>query len=81
MYLKALKFGKTTIQTELKKNKEAFIKQSYDPGQRAEYDFHQIKVLIDGKLRNIYQATISMPYSNYKFVKHYPNQKFESFIR
>ena len=32
------------------KNKEAFIKQSYDPGQRAEYDFHQIKVLIDGKL-------------------------------
>lgn len=78
------KVGKTTIQTEFKnynnKNKEAFIKQSYDPGQRAEYDFHQIKVLIDGKLRNIYQATISMPYSNYKFVKHYPNQKFESFI-
>ena len=76
--------GITTIQLEFKeyknKNKEAFIKQSYDPGYRAEYDFHEIKVIIDGKVRKIYQATITLPFSNYIFVKHYENQKFESFI-
>lgn len=76
--------GITTIQLEFKnykdKNKEAFIKQSYSPGYRAEYDFHEIKVIIDGKVRKIYQATITLPFSNYIFVKHYENQKFESFI-
>src|SRR5690554_5073262 len=76
--------GITTIQLEFKeyknKNREAFIKQSYDPGYRAEYDFHEIKVIIDGKVRKLYQATITLPFSNYIFVKHYENQKFESFI-
>jgi len=76
--------GITTIQLAFKeykdKNKEAFIKQSYDPGYRAEYDFHEIKVIINGKVRKIYQATITLPFSNYIFVKHYENQKFESFI-
>ena len=76
--------GKTTIINEFRKyndkNKKSFIKQSYDPGYRAEYDFHEVKVLIDDKKKKLYQATISMPYSNYKFVKYYPNQKMESFI-
>ncbi len=76
--------GITTIQLEFKnykeKNKEAFIKQEYNPGFRAEYDFHEIKVIINGKVRKLYQATITLPFSNYIFVKHYENQKFESFI-
>ncbi len=76
--------GISTIQNEFKiyknKNKEAFIKQCYPPGLRAEYDFHLVKAIIDGKKRNIYQATISLPYSNYKFTSYYENQNFESFI-
>jgi len=76
--------GITTIQIEYKryknKNREAFIKQQYDPGFRAEYDFHEVKVLIDGQVKKLYQATITLPHSNYIFVKHYQNQKFESFI-
>ena len=76
--------GITTIQLEFNnyknRNKEAFIKQSYDPGYRAEYDFHEIKVLIDGKLRRIYQATITLPSSGYIYVKHYENQGMESFL-
>jgi predicted transcriptional regulator len=61
--------GITTIQQEFKKHKnrnlEAYIKQEYDPGFRAEYDFHEIKVLINGKLRRIYQATITLPSSGF----------------
>ena len=76
--------GITTIQIEYKryknKNKEAFIKQQYAPGFRAEYDFHEVKVLIDDQVKKLYQATITLPHSNYIFVKHYQNQKFESFI-
>src|SRR5690554_6944255 len=76
--------GITTIQIEYKryknKNKEDFIKQQYAPGFRAEYDFHEVKVLIDDQVKKLYQATITLPHSNYIFVKHYQNQKFESFI-
>ncbi|WP_162140305.1 IS21 family transposase [Haploplasma axanthum] len=76
--------GITTIQIEYKRyknrNKETFIKQKYEPGFRAEYDFHEIKVIIDGKLKKVHQATVTLPYSNYIFVKHYENQKFETFI-
>ena len=76
--------GITTIQIEFKKYKnkkiEAFIKQDYKPGFRAEYDFHEVKVIIDGKKCIKHQATITLPYSNYIFVKYYDNQKFESFI-
>lgn len=71
------KVGETTIRNNFRiykdKKKEAFIRQSYNAGYRAEYDFHEVKVQIDGKSRIIYQATISLPYSNYKFVKHYEN--------
>ena len=76
--------GRTTVQLEFKrymnKRKEVFIKQSYQPGLRAEYDFHEVKVIIDGKKRKLQQATITLPFSNYKFVKYYENQRLESFI-
>lgn len=78
------KVGITTIQNEYKKYKnkkrETFIKQEYDPGYRAEYDFHEIKVFIDGKPRRIYQATITLPFSGYTFSKYYTNSKMEVFI-
>jgi hypothetical protein len=35
------------------KTKECFIKQHYEYGQVAQYDFHQVKVVIDEKLRFI----------------------------
>lgn len=76
--------GKTTIAEQFKKykdkHKECFIKQDYDYGYRAEYDFHHIKVLIKGKVRKFCQVTITLPKSNIIFVKYYENEKLESFI-
>ena len=74
--------GKTTISEQFaiykKKHKECFIKQVYDYAERAEFDFHQIKVLIDGKIMVYHQATISCPKTNYIFGKLYNNETFDS---
>ena len=58
----------------MNKAKECFIKQCYEYGQRAEYDFHQIKVLIGGEVKIYHQATISLPRSNYIFGILYKNE-------
>ena len=61
--------GETTIRQYFseykKKHPEVFIRQEYEPGQRMEFDFHQIKVLIDEKEKTYHQATISFPFSNH----------------
>lgn len=78
------KVGITTIQLEFNKykskQKEAFIKQEYDPGYRGEYDFHEIKVIEDGKVKKRYQATITLPHSGLIFTEYYENQRKESFL-
>lgn len=78
------KIGETTIRNEFRKHKdkpkECFIIQEYEYGQRAEYDFHQIKLLIGDKIRVFHQATITLPKSNIVFGKLYDNEKMEVFI-
>ena len=48
---------------------EVFIKQTYEHGERADFDFHQIKVVINGQVRVYHQATISCQKSNFVFIK------------
>lgn len=78
------KVGETTIRVKYREykqtNKECFIKQHYQFGEIAQYDFHQIKVEIDGKIKIYHQATISLPKSNIIFGLLYKNEKMESFI-
>ena len=62
------------------KTKECFIKQHYEYGQVAQYDFHQVKVVIDEKLRIYHQANFSLPKSNIKFSMLFRNENMESFI-
>lgn len=40
------------VREKRKKSKECFIKQDYDYGDRLEYDFGEVKLMIDGKLKN-----------------------------
>jgi transposase len=78
------KVGETTIRMKFReykdKNPECFIRQSYEYGQRVEYDYHQIKVLIDASVRIYHQATISFPKSNYVYGILYKDEKMESFL-
>lgn len=78
------KIGETTIRQRFReykhKNPECFVRQSYDYGQRAEYDFHEVKVVIDGVKKVYHQSTISLPKSNITFGLLYKNQKMETFL-
>ncbi len=46
------------------KGREVFIRQSYECGERADFDFRQAKVTIAGSPMVVHQATISRPASN-----------------
>ncbi|HHX67961.1 MAG TPA: IS21 family transposase [Gallicola sp.] len=78
------KVGKTTIRKRFReykhKNPECFIRQSYDYGQRVEYDFHEVKVIMAGSKKAYQQSTISLPKSNFTFGLLYKNQKMETFL-
>jgi len=65
--------GESTIRAKWSEyrhsQQEVFIKQTYEYGERADFDFHQIKVVINGQVRVYHQATISCPKSNFVFIK------------
>lgn len=76
--------GKSTIAKKIKekrnKPKECFIKQSYDFADRLEYDFGEVKLIIDGEKRTYYMAVFSSPASNFRWAYLYKNQKQEVFM-
>lgn len=63
-----------------KKTKEAYIKQRYSPGDIVEFDWGEIKLEIDGVMKNIQAAVFTFAYSNYRYAYLYEKQNMESFI-
>ena len=76
--------GKTTIQTKIneKRNKheEAYIKQTYPYGQRFEYDFGEVKLLINGEFTKGYLAVMTSPASHFRWAYLYHNSKMDVFL-
>lgn len=76
--------GKTTISNKIRvkkdKAKECFIRQEYDYGARMEFDFGEVKLLINGKLSKFYIAVISSPASAFRWAYLYKNQKKDVFM-
>lgn len=76
--------GKSTIAEKVKekrnKSKECFIKQSYDFADRLEYDFGEVKLVINGVKTKFYMAVLSSPASNFRWAYLYKNQKQEVFM-
>lgn len=68
------------INEKLNKSKECFIRQSYDLGDRLEYDFGEVKLLIDGVLGKYYMAVVSSPAADFRWAFLYKNQKKEAFM-
>lgn len=81
--------GLSTITKKVKekrnRHKECFISQQYDPGDRFEYDFGEVKLMIDGRKQTLYLAVMTSPWSGYRAAYLYENQKsqvfYESMIR
>lgn len=75
--------GITTVQKRVdakrSRPKEAFIAQSYEYGDRFEYDFREVKLRIGGVSRKLYLAVMVAPASDYRFVLLYDNQRKQIF--
>lgn len=62
------------VNSELSKEKEVFIRKHSVAGYEAEFDWGEIKLDIEGKLKVYYLAIFVLPYSNYRFARIYESQ-------
>ena len=68
------------IREKRNKPKECFIRQEYDYGDRLEYDFGEVKLVIDGELGTYHMAVLSSPAGDFRWAFLYKNQKKEVFM-
>lgn len=71
---------KNSIRAKRNKTKECFIRQVYNFGDRLEYDFGEVKLVIDGVLDAYHIAVLSSHASNFRWAYLYKNQKQEVFM-
>lgn len=62
------------------KIKEVFIRQTYLPGQRFEFDYGEVLLMINREKVKMYLAVISSPYSDYRTAYLYNNQNQKTFL-
>ena len=78
------KISYASVVLEIKKIKqignECYIKQDYEYGDRLEYDFGEVKLLIDGILKKYYIAVLSSPAGNFRWCYLYNNSKKDVFL-
>ena len=81
---KGFDIGYTTVcgkvNDKLAKAEEAFIAQSYEYGERFEYDFGEVHLLIAGSFTKVFLAAMCAPASGYRFGLLYNNQKQDVFL-
>lgn len=74
----------STVVLEMKRIKnsgnECFIRQDYDFGDRLEYDFGEVKLVINGITKKYYIAVLSSPAGNFRWCYLYDNCKKDVFL-
>jgi len=68
------------IKEKRQKQAEAFIRQEYDYGERLEYDFGEVKLVIGGVVDKYYLAVFGSPRSSFRWAYLYKNQKKDVFL-
>jgi len=63
-----------------RRQKQIYIRQQYDYGDRIEYDFGEVRLIIDGQLGVYYMAVIASAAGKYRWCKLYTNQKKGVFL-
>ena len=76
--------SRSTISLELSKirepQKEVFIRQEYDFGDRLEYDFGEVKLDCGEGVKKYHMAVFSSPGGNFRWLYLYTNQKKQVFM-
>lgn len=62
------------VNSEIAKTKEVFIRRFCEPGYEVEFDWGEIKLEIDGKLKSYSLAVFTLAYSNYRFARIYESE-------
>jgi len=68
------------VKEKRRKTAEAFIRQEYDYGDRVEYDFGEVSLVINGVVGKYYLAVFGSPASPFRWAYLYTNQKKEVFL-
>ncbi len=68
------------IREKRNKPKECYIRQEYDYGDRLEFDFGEVGLVIDGIVFTFYLAVLSSPATNFRWAYLYSNQKKSVFL-
>lgn len=73
-----------TVNIELarirQKQKEVFVRQTYDYGDRLEYDFGEVLLNCGEGMRTYHMAVLSSPCSDFRWLYLYTNQKKDVFL-
>lgn len=76
--------SETTVRTKIREKRdihvECFIRQEYPYGQRFEYDFGEVKLIIDGKQTKCFLAVLTAPASGFRWAYLYHNSKMDVFL-
>ena len=82
---KGYKVGYTTVCNYIRdyenKGKESFIKQVYQPGEKCEFDWGEVKIKIEGILQTFNLAVFTTSFSNYRWSKLFYRQDTLSFMQ
>jgi len=63
-----------------REEKEAYIRQEYQPGKVVEFDWGEVKLIIAGKQVVFEMSAFTAAKSNYRFVDLCYHQKTEAFL-
>lgn len=76
--------GLTTVRGKMRLKrdelKEVFIRQTYKPGDRFEFDYGEFPLMINGVKQKLHLAVISSPYSNFRTAYLYKSQDQRTFL-
>ena len=80
---KGYDIGYSTVCNYIKenhKNKEAYIRQEYAPGEVLEFDWGEVKLTIAGKAMTFQMGLFTTAKAPYHYAKLYQNQKMENYL-
>jgi hypothetical protein len=62
------------VNEESAKSKEVFIRKNSEPSQEVEFDWGEVKLEINGKIKSYSLAVFALVHSNYRFAKLYQSE-------
>ena len=86
LHSRGFQIGYTTVCNYIRERegklsrKEAFIRQTYQPGSSCEFDWGEVKLNIAGKQQRFYLAVFTSSYSNYRYAFLYHRQDTLAFM-